>query len=137
MPICFISQTLSGAETRYGPTELEIAALVWAMKRLKAYIGLSEGSLIVFIDYLAIKQIYNLHVFYIPKKKNFIPNAFSCLKALETNENVKRLYPDYTALDDIVDNKPVDANRLNGEDAVSALKRGMPFTLKDRLLYYK
>ncbi|SCV34200.1 uncharacterized protein FFFS_04312 [Fusarium fujikuroi] len=35
------------------------------------------------------------------------------------------------------DNKPVDANRLNGKDAISASKRGVPFALKDGLLYYE
>ncbi|SCO06556.1 related to TY3B-TY3B protein [Fusarium fujikuroi] len=199
MPICFISRTLSGAETRYGPTELEMAALVWAMKRLKAHVGSSEGSLTVFTDHSATKQIvekttlnitstdranrrlvnasiylseYDLRVFYIPGKKNFIPDALSRLEAPETDKNVKRLRPDYTALDNVcvgvkslmsqetrdkfiqgyindvkylpilkmilrADDKPVDANRLNGEDAISALKRGVPFALKDGLLYYE
>ncbi|VZH91969.1 unnamed protein product [Fusarium fujikuroi] len=199
MPICFISRTLSGAETRYGPTELEMAALVWAMKRLKAHVGSSEGSLTVFTDHSATKQIvekttldttstdranrrlvnasiylseYDLRVFHIPGKKNFIPDALSRLEAPETDENVERLRPDYTALDDVcvgveslmsqetrdkfiqgyiddvkylpilkmilgADDKPVDANRLNGEDAVSASKRGVPFALKDGLLYHE
>ncbi|VTT79845.1 unnamed protein product [Fusarium fujikuroi] len=44
---------------------------------------------------------YNLYIFYIPKKKNFIPNAFSYLKALETDKNIKRLYPNYIALNNI------------------------------------
>ncbi|SCN71800.1 uncharacterized protein FFE2_02385 [Fusarium fujikuroi] len=149
-----------------------MAALVWAMKRLKAHIGSSEGSLTVFTDHLATKQIYNLRVFHIPRKKNFIPNALSRLEAPETDKNVERLRPDYTALDDVyvgvellmsqetrdkfiqgyiddvkylpilkmilgADNKPVDANRLNGEDAVSASKRGVPFALKDGLLYHE
>ncbi|VTT55672.1 unnamed protein product [Fusarium fujikuroi] len=95
-------------------------------------------------------------------KKNFIPNTLSHLKAPETNKNIKRLRPNYIALNDIyikdkfiqgyindikylpilkmilrADNKPVDANRLNGKDAISALKYGMPFALKDRLLYHK
>ncbi|VTT63465.1 unnamed protein product [Fusarium fujikuroi] len=199
IPICFISQTLSRAKTRYRPTELEIAALVWAIKRLKAHIRLLEGLLTVFTDHSATKQIvkkitlnitstnranqhlinasiylleYNLYVFYIPRKKNFIPNTLSRLKALETDKNIKRLRPNYTALNNIyigieslisqktrdkfiqgyindikylpilkiilrADNKPVNANQLNGKDAISALKCGMPFALKDRLLYYK
>ncbi|SCO49703.1 uncharacterized protein FFNC_12790 [Fusarium fujikuroi] len=150
-----------------------MAALVWVMKRLKAHVGSLEGLLTVFTDHLAIKQIvekttlditstdranrrlvnasiylleYDLRVFYIPGKKNFIPDALSRLEAPETDENVERLRPDYTALDDYLpilkmilgaDDKPVDANRLNGEDAVSALKRGVPFALKDGLLYYE
>ncbi|KAG5810041.1 hypothetical protein H9Q74_014111 [Fusarium xylarioides] len=199
MPICFISKTLTAAETRYGPTELEMAALVWAMKRLKAHVGSSEGFLTVFTDHSATKQIvekttldttstdranrrlvnasiylseYELRVFHIPGKKNFIPDALSRLEAPETDGNARRLRPDYTALDDVcmgveslmsdetknkfiqgyiddtkylpilkmildTTDKPVDADRLHGEDAVSASKRGVPFALKDGLLYHE
>ncbi|KAF5971878.1 TY3B-TY3B protein [Fusarium bulbicola] len=188
MPICFISKTLTAAETRYGPTELEMAALVWAMKRLKAHVASSEGFLTVFTDHSATKQIvekttldttgtdranrrlvnasiylseYELRVFHIPGKKDFVPDALSRLEAPETDGNARRLRLDYTALDDVymgveslmsketkdkfiqgyIDDtkylpilkmilnstdKPVDANRLHSEDAVSASKRGLP-----------
>jgi hypothetical protein len=201
LPICFISKTLTGAESRYGPTELEVAALVWAVKRLKAHIGSSEGSLTVFTDHSATKPIvertsletsstdranrklvnasiylseFNLRVFHIPGIKNFIPDALSRLSAPETDLNAVRHRPDYTALDDVLvsietmisdetkarfqkgyledtkykpviqmllnntpDDPEITVERLNGEDAVEASKRGVPFALRQGLLYHE
>ncbi|PNP59923.1 hypothetical protein FNYG_14749 [Fusarium nygamai] len=169
------------------------------MKRLKAHVRSSEGSLTVFTDHSATKQIvekttldttstdranrrlvnasiylseYELRVFHIPGKKNFVPDTLSRLEAPETDGNARRLRPNYTALDDmcmgveslmsqetkdkfiqgyinntkylpilkmILDStdKPVNADRLHSEDAMSTSKRGVPFALKDRLLYHK
>lgn len=57
LPIAFISKTLRDAETRYGPTELEMAALVWAVKRQKPQIGSMEGKLVVLTGHSAAKPI--------------------------------------------------------------------------------
>ena len=37
-PICFISRSLTKAETNYSTTEKELLAIVWALQKLHAYV---------------------------------------------------------------------------------------------------
>ncbi|QIX00238.1 hypothetical protein AMS68_005755 [Peltaster fructicola] len=53
-PILYLSKTLSGAERRYWPTELEVAALVWAIKRVRWMIEGSEHVTTIYTDHEAI-----------------------------------------------------------------------------------
>lgn len=128
-PICFLSRKLTPAEQRYGPTELEVACLVWAVRRLRTSLQSSRHAIEVLTDHSATKQIvekttlattstdranrrlvvasiylseYDLRVYHLPGEKNFIPDALSRLTAPETDNNPARMRPDYTALDDVL-----------------------------------
>jgi len=43
-PICFLFKTLTAAERRYWPRELEVACLVWAVGKLRHMINESKCS---------------------------------------------------------------------------------------------
>ena len=45
-PILFLSRTLTTAETRYWPTELEFSGLVWAVKKLTTYIEQTHATVV-------------------------------------------------------------------------------------------
>jgi len=54
-PILFLSRTLSGAETRYWPTELETAGCVWVIRKIQHLIESSlKPPAIIFTDHSAI-----------------------------------------------------------------------------------
>lgn len=54
--ILYISKTLSSAEERYWPTELDTAALVWSLQRHQQY---TDGTkLVVHCDHQAIAQAF-------------------------------------------------------------------------------
>ena len=52
-PIMFLSRTLTPAETRYWPTELEVAGVVWAISKLRHLINSSSRPTIVYTDHSA------------------------------------------------------------------------------------
>ena len=52
-PILFLSKLLTTAERRYWPTELEVACLVWTIKRIRHMVVCSEKPPIVLIDHAA------------------------------------------------------------------------------------
>jgi hypothetical protein len=52
-PIMFLSRTLTPAETRYWPTELEVAGVVWAVSKLRHLINSSPRPTIVYTDHSA------------------------------------------------------------------------------------
>src|SRR5437588_7323113 len=45
-PILFLSRSLTGAESRYWPTELEFSGLVWVVKKLTTYIEQTNTTLV-------------------------------------------------------------------------------------------
>jgi hypothetical protein len=49
-PIMFLSWTLTPAETRYWPTELEVAGVVWAVSKLRHLINSSSRPTIIYTD---------------------------------------------------------------------------------------
>ena len=53
LPILFLSKVLTPAETRYWPTELEVAALVWVVKKLRHHIEASHEPSIIYTDHQA------------------------------------------------------------------------------------
>jgi hypothetical protein len=56
-PIMFLSKRCTPAETRYTATEMEIAALVWVVRRLRHMIEGAPNTTVVFTDHLATPSI--------------------------------------------------------------------------------
>jgi hypothetical protein len=56
-PILFLSKILTDAETRYWPTELETASLVWTIKKVRHMIDGSLLDTVVWTDHSATVQI--------------------------------------------------------------------------------
>ena len=52
-PILFLSRQLTSAETRYWPTELEMAGIVWVIKKVRHLIEASSKVTIVYTDHSA------------------------------------------------------------------------------------
>lgn len=52
-PIMFLSRLLADAETRYWPTELEIAGLVWVVKKTRHLIEAAHRVTIIYTDHSA------------------------------------------------------------------------------------
>lgn len=105
-PILFLSRLLTGTETRYWPTELEIAGIVWVVKKIRHMIEAAKSTTIIYTDHSAAVSIvrqtslnttaveklnlrlvrvsehlqrFRLDVRYKPGKTNTISNALSRL----------------------------------------------------------
>lgn len=50
-PIIFLSRLLTSAETRYWPTELELAGLVWVIRKIRHLIETSQAATIFYTDH--------------------------------------------------------------------------------------
>ncbi len=50
-PIMFLSRLLKSAETRYWPTELELAGMVWVVRKVRHLIELSNLPTIIYTDH--------------------------------------------------------------------------------------
>ena len=108
--ILFLSRLLSDAETRYWPTELEIAGIVWVVKKIRHMIEASAHCTIIYTDHSAAVSIvrqtslnttsteklnlrliraseylqrFRLDVRYKPGKTNIVPDALSRLASRE------------------------------------------------------
>lgn len=111
-PILFLSRLLNAAESRYWPTELEMAGLVWVIKRVRHMVEASSESTVVFTDHAANPSIvrqttlsssstdklnlrlvrastylsqFRLDVKYRPGKLHVIPDALSRLPAAKSS----------------------------------------------------
>lgn len=109
-PILFLSRVLTDAETRYWPTELEVAGIVWVVKKVRHMIEASEQPTIIYTDHSAAVSIvrqsslntvdveklnlrlvraseylqrFRLDVRYKPGKANIVPDALSRLASRE------------------------------------------------------
>ena len=105
-PIMFLSRMLTSAEERYWPTELEMAGLVWVVRRARHIIEASQHPTVVYTDHAANTGIakqttlsssntdklnlrlvrastylfqFRLDVRYRPGKRHVIPDALSRL----------------------------------------------------------
>ena len=114
-PILFLSRLLNTAESKYWPTELEMAGLVWVVKRVRHMIEAATKT-VVFTDHAANPAIINqtkltssssdklnlrlvrsstylsqfqLDIKYRPGKQHVIPDALSRLPAAEGFGNPK------------------------------------------------
>lgn len=107
-PVMFLSRCLSKPENNYGPSELEVACLVWACKRLRTMLHSSQHPIVVLTDHDATRGIvektllnttstdrsnrrlvnasiylseYNLQVHHLAGRLNLVPDALSRLTA--------------------------------------------------------
>src|SRR5438045_6460620 len=55
-PICFVLRQITGAESRYWPTDLELAGLIWAIKKLRIYIEQMHTT--IYTDHHSNASIY-------------------------------------------------------------------------------
>ena len=108
--ILFLSRLLTDAETRYWPTELEIAGIVWVVKKIRHMIEASHHPTVIHTDHSAAVSIvrqtslnttsteklnlrliraseylqrFRLDVRYKPGKSNIVPDALSRLASRE------------------------------------------------------
>ena len=111
-PVLFLSRLLTDAETRYWPTELEVAGLVWVVKKIRHMIEATVKPTIVYTDHSATIAIvrqtsmntvsteklnlrliraseylqrFRLDVRYKTGKSNIVPDALSRLASREQN----------------------------------------------------
>ena len=56
-PILFLSKLLTSAESRYWPTELEIAAMVWMVRRIRHMIEACTRPVIIYTDHASSTSI--------------------------------------------------------------------------------
>jgi hypothetical protein len=133
-PICFLSKRLNRHEQNYWPTELEVAGLVWTVRKIRHLVEDSE-KVFVFTDHQATKDIAKqtnfrhstphrqnlrlvraslylsqfpqIQVFHIPGRLNIIPDALSRLQAIgdSTIEDASE--------EDIYDTLQIQANVLH------------------------
>ena len=116
-PVLFLSRLLTDAETRYWPTELEIAGIVWVLKKTRHIVEVSPGKTIVYTDHefafgIASQitmtttsidkfnlrfvrasdyiQRFNLDIRHKPGKQHIVPDALSRLASDNTNAPVAR-----------------------------------------------
>ena len=109
-PIIFFSRCLIGLETRYSPSKQEVAYLVQVVKKLYIIIYSLNYLVVVLTDYTATKGIveksplttisiersncrlicvtiylseYNLQIYYLPGRFNFVLDILSRLKVLQ------------------------------------------------------
>jgi len=107
-PVMFLSRCLNNTKMRYRPSELEVACLVWTVKRAHIMLHNANSPVIVLTDHSATKGIveqtslrttstdgankrlinvsiylsqFDLKVYHLPDKKNLISDTLSRLRA--------------------------------------------------------
>ena len=116
-PIAFLSKKLTETERRYGPTELEMATLVWSIRKTRHLIESAPGKAYVFTDHSAIVALarqthltttvstdrlnlrltsaaaylnqFEIELLYKPGRIHIVPDALSRLERNAELENLK------------------------------------------------
>ena len=115
-PITFLSRLLVSAETRYWPTELELAGLVWMLRKTRHMVEASQHPTIVYTDHGAAlgiaKQVtlsttstdklnlrlvrasdyvqrFRLDIRHKPGKLHIVPDALSRLETTNVDTSMK------------------------------------------------
>ena len=150
-PICYLSKRLNKHEMNYWPTELEVAGLVWTVKKTRHFID-DAPKIFAFTDHIATVDIVKqenfrhaaphrqnlrlvraslflsqfkdkLTVVYVPgdDNANKIPDALSRLQASESEEEKEKLDNE----DDIYESLMTQAKmvRMN-DDLIDSFQRG-------------
>jgi hypothetical protein len=144
-PVCFLSNRLNKHEQNYWPTELEVAGLVWTIRKIRHLVD-DAKSVVVFTDHQAttdiawqtnfrhttahrqnlrlvraslyLSQFPHMTVHYIAGRLNVIPDALSRLQAIgdtQADENG----------DDIYDSLHLQASMLRiSDDFIDRLQKG-------------
>ncbi|KDN69113.1 hypothetical protein CSUB01_12601, partial [Colletotrichum sublineola] len=137
-PILFLSRTTTAAEKRYGATEAEIAAIVWAVKKLRKLVQSNKHEVIILTDHAAAKGIithtslrtldlnkanlklanaanylsqFRLKIFHVPGKLNVVPDALSRLPV--TRPDLNEYFPHKDELADVNDEDDVPDSFAN------------------------
>ena len=111
-PVLFLSRLVTGAESRYWPTELEIAGIVWVLKKVRHIVEASSNTTVIYTDHgsaLGIAsqttltttstdklnlrlvrasdyiQRFNLDIRHKPGKQHIVPDALSRLASANIN----------------------------------------------------
>lgn len=128
-PILFLSRQLTPAETRYWPTEMEMAGIVWVVKKIRHFIEASSKPTVIYTDHSAAigivrqssmnttsteklnlrliraseyLQRFRIELRYKPGKTNIVPDALSRLASRSSYQSE----PESSILDS-VDSFPV------------------------------
>jgi hypothetical protein len=145
-PICYLSKRLNKHEQNYWPTELEVAGLVWTVRKIRHLVD-DAKKVSVFTDHQAtrdiakqtnfrhstphkqnlrlvraslyLSQFPQLEVHYIPGRLNIIPDALSRLQALGDDATQD------SDGDDIYDSLHLQASMLRiSDDFIDRLQKG-------------
>ncbi|KAN0080859.1 retrovirus-related Pol poly protein from transposon gypsy, partial [Elaphomyces granulatus] len=113
-PVMFLSRCLTKAELSYGPSELEVACLVWACKRLRTLLHSNRARLITSLNTTstdrANRRLVNasiylsafpLNVYHLAGRLNLVPDALSRLPG--KGDDSSRQREDKPVLDDLWD----------------------------------
>jgi hypothetical protein len=143
-PICYLSKRLNKHEMNYWPTELEVAGMVWTIRKIRHLVDDSD-SVFVFTDHQATKgiaaqqnfrhsaphrqnlrlvraslylsQFPQLKVFHVPGKLNVMPDALSRLQSQQTTNDSED--------DDIYDALQLQASMLRiSDDLIDKFQHG-------------
>jgi hypothetical protein len=143
-PICYLSKRLNKHEINYWPTELEVAGLVWTVRKIRHLVDDSK-SVFVFTDHQATKgiaaqenfrhsaphrqnlrlvraslylsQFPQIKILHIPGKLNVMPDALSRLQSLQAD--------DITDEEDIYEALHLQASMLRiSDDLIEKFQRG-------------
>ncbi|KAL2018425.1 hypothetical protein VTK56DRAFT_844 [Thermocarpiscus australiensis] len=113
LPVMFLSRATTNAEKKYGSTEAEVAAVVWAVRKLRKMIQSNSQPANILTDHAATRGIvkhtslntldlakanlklanaanwlsqFELNIFHIPGTLNVVPDALSRLPTFEQDD---------------------------------------------------